>query len=157
MDGIPGGAGDGEVGRLPDRVVVPEGRGGDLPRCGGPGQRAPVGVEAQLGRQRARGQLAGGEEGEAAPPTVSTRDTVATDGSDRRNAALVTKVVVGSAAEKAGVTSGDAVIAVDGTRVDSSLSLVASIRAMQSGSSTTLTVLRDGQRLDLRVTLGTRG
>ena len=88
---------------------------------------------------------------------VSTRDTVATDGSDRRNAALVTKVVVGSAAEKAGVTSGDAVIAVDGTRVDSSLSLVASIRAMQSGSSTTLTVLRDGQRLDLRVTLGTRG
>ena len=70
VDGIPGGAGDGEVGRLPDRVVVPEARGGDFPGRGGPGQRAPVGVEAQLGRQRARGQLAGGEEGEAAPPTV---------------------------------------------------------------------------------------
>ena len=53
--------------------------------------------------------------------------------------------------------SGDAVIAVDGARVDSSLSLVASIRAMQSGTSATLTILRDGQHLDLPVTLGTRG
>ena len=88
---------------------------------------------------------------------VSTRDTVATDGSDRRNAALVTKVVIGSAAEKAGLKSGDAVIAVDGARVDSSLSLVAAIRAMQSGTSATLTILRDGQHLDLPVTLGTRG
>lgn len=87
---------------------------------------------------------------------VSTQDTVATEGADRRNAALVTKVVSGSAADTAGLRANDIVVAINGKRVDSSLSLVASVRELTSGETATITVLRDGARVDLTATLGTR-
>jgi putative serine protease PepD len=87
---------------------------------------------------------------------VSTQDTVATEGTDRRNAALVTKVVTGSAADKAGLRANDIVVAINGKRVDSSLSLVATVRELTSGEQATITVLRDGARVDLTATLGTR-
>jgi len=65
----------------------------------------------------------------------------------------IAEVVPGSAAEKAGVASGDVLIAVDGTAVNSSSELQEKIARHNPGDQVTLTVLRDNARKDLHVTL----
>ena len=51
------------------------------------------------------------------------------------------------------IGAGKQVIAVDNDPVDSSLSLVANIRERSVGDKVSLTVLRDGKRVDLTTTL----
>jgi len=88
---------------------------------------------------------------------VQVRDVVAADGPDRRAAAGIAAITVpGGPAELAGLRVGDAVVAVDGEPVDGAASLQAQIRERQVGDQVTLTVLRDGARQELRVTLGER-
>ena len=60
------------------------------------------------------------------------------------------------ACQSGGVKSGDAVIALNGSTIDGSDSLVARIRAIHPGTQITLTVVRDGKQMNLQVTLGTR-
>ncbi len=87
---------------------------------------------------------------------VSTADGVVSDGASERNAAIIEFVGHGTPAADAGLRSGDAVVAVDGDRVNSSLSLVASIRERQPDETITLSVIRDGQQQEITVTLTTR-
>ena len=87
---------------------------------------------------------------------VSTRDTVVTDGNAKRAGAQVVSVSGGTPAANAGMKSGDVVIAVDGQRVDSATALVAQIREMKAGDKTTLTIIRDGSRKDVSVTLAVK-
>src|SRR4051794_5191398 len=88
---------------------------------------------------------------------VTLKDgTVNVDGAQRR-AAVVDSVTSGGAAGSAGVKAGDSIIALnDTTTIDGSDSLVAQIRALRPGTKITLTVVRDGKRQDVQVTLGTR-
>ena len=65
----------------------------------------------------------------------------------------IAEVVSGSAAEKGGVLAGDVVVAVNGTTINSSSELQEKIARKNPGDEVTLTVLRDGKRLDLRITL----
>ena len=53
-------------------------------------------------------------------------------------------------------TGGDVIVALDGDPVTSSAELQSAIDAHQPGDSVTLTVLRDGDRRTVKVTLGTR-
>jgi putative serine protease PepD len=87
---------------------------------------------------------------------VSTRDTVVSDGSAKRAGAQVVSVNGGTPAANAGVKNGDVIIAVDGQRIDSATALVAQIREMTAGDKTTLTVIRDGARQDVPVTLAVK-
>jgi putative serine protease PepD len=87
---------------------------------------------------------------------VSLRDATVSDGSAKRSAAQVTQVVSGTPAADAGLRNGDAVIAVNGATVDSALSLVGQVRERTVGETTTLTVIRDGKRMDVKITLATR-
>jgi putative serine protease PepD len=87
---------------------------------------------------------------------VSTRDTVVSDGSAKRAGAQVVSVNGGTPAANAGIKNGDVVIAVDGQRIDSATALVAQIREMTAGDKTTLTVIRDGARQDVPVTLAVK-
>lgn len=87
---------------------------------------------------------------------VGTRDTVVTDGSAKRAGAQVVSVSGGTPAANAGLQNGDVVIAVDGQRVDSATALVAQIREMKAGDKTTLTIVRDGARKDVSVTLAVK-
>jgi putative serine protease PepD len=87
---------------------------------------------------------------------VSSKDGVVPDGSAKRAAAVLTNVVRGTPADKAGLRAGDAIIAVDGNSIDGSLSLVAQIRERSVGDSVTLKILRDGQSRDISVTLITK-
>ena len=47
-------------------------------------------------------------------------------------------------------------MAVDGEPVDSGLSLVAQVRERGVGDKATLTIVRDGQRQDIQVTLASK-
>ncbi|HZW44711.1 MAG TPA: trypsin-like peptidase domain-containing protein [Dermatophilaceae bacterium] len=87
---------------------------------------------------------------------VSSKDGVVPDGSAKRAAAVLTNIVSGTPADKAGLRAGDAVIAVDGNTIDGSLSLVAQIRERSVGDKVTLKILRDGQSQDISVTLITK-
>ena len=69
-----------------------------------------------------------------------------------RVGAQVAQVVEGSPAQAAGVQVGDLVTAVDGKPVMNMESLVALVRAGQVGRDMTLTVMRDGESLDLIIT-----
>lgn len=84
---------------------------------------------------------------------VSSRDGTASDGSAERAGAGIAEVQPGTPAAAAGLRSGDVVVAVNGERVDSSLSLVAQIRERTVGDEVTLTVLRGGKELKLTATL----
>lgn len=67
---------------------------------------------------------------------------------------LVTNVFSGSAAEAAGIQSGDLILAVDGTEVSSTDDLSSLINAYNAGDQATLTIQRDGEQLELTVTFG---
>jgi putative serine protease PepD len=84
---------------------------------------------------------------------VSSKDGVVAFGSAKRAAAVLTNVVSGTPADKAGLQANDAIIAVDGNSIDGSLSLVAQVRERSVGDKVTITVLRDGKSKDIDVTL----
>lgn len=87
---------------------------------------------------------------------VSARNAVVEDGAAKRAGAEVAEVTDGAPAAQAGLRAGDVVIAIDGDPVDSSTALVAQIRERTAGEKVTLTIIRDGQRQDVPVTLAAR-
>jgi putative serine protease PepD len=84
---------------------------------------------------------------------VASKDDVVADGSAKRAAAVLSNVVSGTPADKAGLQAGDAIVAVDGNSIDGSLSLVAQVRQHAVGDKVTLKVVRDGEARDVNVTL----
>ena len=84
---------------------------------------------------------------------VTPQDGTASDGSSQRAGAEIVSVSPGTPAAEAGLREGDLVVAVDGERVDSALSLVAHIRERTVGDKVTLTVLRDGKKQELTAAL----
>jgi putative serine protease PepD len=87
---------------------------------------------------------------------VSARDTVTQDGAAKRAGAEIAAVSDSAPAQQAGIKQGDIVVAIDGESVDSSTALVAQIRERKAGEKVTLTVIRDGKRQDVSVTLAAR-
>jgi putative serine protease PepD len=71
--------------------------------------------------------------------------------------AYVRSVVPGSAAEDAGVEAGDVIVAVDGTETPDSASVGEVIRELEVGDTVTMTILRDGERIEIEATLRRRG
>ncbi len=87
---------------------------------------------------------------------VTPTTAVVQDGEYKRAAAGITRVWPDTPADKAGLKAGDAVVAVDGEAVDTDDSLVAQIRERTVNDTVTLTIVRDGQRQDTKVTLTER-
>ncbi len=75
-------------------------------------------------------------------------------GMDRPYGALVTRVVSGSPAEKAGLQAGDLVVAVNGERIRNSSDLPPKIGRLKPGTEVELVVIREGDKRQLPVTLG---
>jgi S1-C subfamily serine protease len=78
---------------------------------------------------------------------------------DRRDGgqgAVISSVQPGTPAADAGVEAGDLVVAADGVAIDGTSGLIAAIRDLQPGESATITVVRDGERIDLEVTVTDR-
>ena len=62
-------------------------------------------------------------------------------------------VVPGGPADQAGIQPGDVITAVDGVPVDDAEQLIVAIRTHSPGDTVTLTIQRDGQTSDVKVTL----
>ncbi|HET7370432.1 MAG TPA: PDZ domain-containing protein, partial [Gammaproteobacteria bacterium] len=71
--------------------------------------------------------------------------------------AVVTKVVDGSAADKAGIKQGDVIIAVDGREIDSSDELRNIIGLTRPGTKVEIKLVRDGETMQVEATLGSGG
>ena len=79
---------------------------------------------------------------------VSLDNTYTGDG------AKVGDLTAGGGAEQAGIQTGDVIVAIDGKPVADSTELVVTVRAKAPGDTITVTVQRDGQTVDIPVTLG---
>lgn len=77
-------------------------------------------------------------------------------GSDQERAALVVAVEPGSPAEAAGLVLGDALLKVDGVQTRSVSEVAAALAPHAPGDEVTLTILRAGEVVEHRATLGQR-
>ena len=71
-----------------------------------------------------------------------------------RQGALVADVMPGTPAEKAGLSRGDVIVAFNDKPVDSSRDLPAMVANTPVGQEATLTVVRNGRRQELSITVG---
>ena len=72
---------------------------------------------------------------------------------DGGQGAVIQSVQDGTPADDAGIEAGDLVVASDGAAIDGATGLIAAIRDLGPGDSTTLTILRDGDPIEITVTL----
>ena len=72
---------------------------------------------------------------------------------DGGQGAVITAVQDDTPASEAGIEADDLVVAADGAAIDGATGLIAAIRDLGPGDSTTLTILRDGERIEIVVTL----
>lgn len=79
---------------------------------------------------------------------VSSTDATGETGAELQN------VEAGSPAADAGLQAGDVVVSFDGRQVSSSIDLVAAVTPREPGETVPVTVVRDGEQIDIDVTLG---
>ena len=75
---------------------------------------------------------------------------------DAENGVAIQGVERNGPAARAGIRAGDAIVAVNGERVESSRGLIRSVAAAAPGSNVRLSVRRQGRELDVPVTVGRR-
>jgi serine protease Do len=85
-----------------------------------------------------------------------SRELAESFGMDKPIGALVARVVEGSPAAKAGLETGDVVIAVNGDKIRTAGDLPPKIGRLQPGSEATLTVIREGEEKAVQVTVTAR-
>jgi putative serine protease PepD len=72
---------------------------------------------------------------------------------DGGQGAVITAVTDDTPAAEAGIEADDLIVAADGAAIDGATGLIAAIRDLGPGDSTTLTILRDGDPIEITVTL----
>ncbi|MFC5043345.1 PDZ domain-containing protein [Ornithinimicrobium kibberense] len=87
---------------------------------------------------------------------MGLRDGAAETDGAALTGAEVRQVEPGSPAAEAGIQDGDLVVAIDGEQVRSAIALVGQVRERASGEQVELEVVRDGERVQVTVTLATR-
>lgn len=87
---------------------------------------------------------------------VTLSDGTATADGTTRSGAVVETVSSGTPAEKAAIRRGDVIVGIDGKAVAGAESLTGYVRQYASGDEVTLTVVRDGEAIDITVTLATK-
>jgi S1-C subfamily serine protease len=78
------------------------------------------------------------------------------NGNPLETGVLVEAVTSGSAAESAGVKALDVILQVDNYVLNEDHPLINVLTSFKPGDNVTLQIIRDGKRLDIKVTLGTR-
>lgn len=77
-------------------------------------------------------------------------------GMDKPRGIIVQNVLEGSAAEESDVRAGDVILEIDGREVDAPNQLQSYVAAQTAGTIVTLSIFRDGETLDKKVTLKAR-
>lgn len=88
-----------------------------------------------------------------APLTPQLRESL---GVQAQDGALVADVEPGGPVAAAGVAAGDVIVELDGRGIATQEDVLAVLRGTDPGLETGIGVLRDGERLDLPLTIGTR-
>jgi serine protease Do len=78
-------------------------------------------------------------------------------GIDLDEGAFVTEVLPESAAAAAGIQAGDVIVEVDGTTITGSRAVQEAVRAREPGDEVEVRVVREGEEIAVRATLGRRG
>ena len=78
-----------------------------------------------------------------------TRELAEAFGIDNHRGAVVTQVLPGSAADKAGLVSGDIIVAIDGKDVSDGGALRNAVGMLRAGSTIKLKVIRDGKQKNI--------
>lgn len=86
--------------------------------------------------------------------TTIDADTASRYGFAVDSGAYVSSVTVGSGAEAAGIEIGDIITAFDGSKVESATDLMLDVRTKNPGDVVSVTINRNGETIDLEVTLG---
>lgn len=89
-------------------------------------------------------------------PATVTAQVAQQLGLDVKQGAAVLSLEKGGPADTGGVQTGDVITALNGTTVTSAEDLLAGLRDVHPGDAVTLTVHRDGQDQQLKVTVGDR-
>jgi putative serine protease PepD len=160
-----------------DAAINPGNSGGPLVNAAGQvvGMNTAIVADAQnlgfsIAIDRARPIIERLEAGEGAVTPdqaflgVSTTDVAGVDqdvkdrfGVEVEEGAFVTEVVPGSAADDAGLSLGDVIVAIGGAEVGEASEVRAAIVDREPGDTVEIEVLRVGKRETLEVTLGRRG
>ncbi|MDX1607028.1 MAG: PDZ domain-containing protein, partial [Candidatus Competibacterales bacterium] len=112
----------------------------------------PIDVAMDIvGQLRESGQVARGWLGVLIQQV--TAELAESFGLDRPRGALVSQVVSGSPAAKAGIEAGDIIVAFNGETINSSSELPPIVGLVRPGRSATVTVIRDGREQTLSVTI----
>jgi S1-C subfamily serine protease len=90
------------------------------------------------------------------PPAQGFLGVSLEDRSDGGQGTIVVEVVSDSPADIAGIVDGDVIIAIDDTAITGTLGLVATIRDRNPGDDVVVTVIRDGEILELVTVLEPR-
>jgi len=109
----------------------------------------PIGTADRIIRELSAGRM---PTHGALGATVTDASTITTSGSSTVGAYVDALSETGAAA-RAGLRRGDVVVAVDGVPVTKPGDLIGAVRVHEAGSTVTLTILRQGERLDVNVTL----
>lgn len=112
-------------------------------------------IPIDLAKQVASQLLENGKVRHAYIGVMVTNGSARVDGTIRAGAKIA-EVIKGEAASKADVKAGDVVVAVDGKSVSSGNSLIGYVRRYAPGDKVKLTLVRDSQKKDVEVTLGSQ-
>lgn len=88
--------------------------------------------------------------------SVSSMTTDAAASSGLSSGAVVQSVTEGSPAEDAGLEAGDIITKAGDTEISSSSDLVLAVQKLSDGDELVLTVYRDGEEMEITVTVGTQ-
>lgn len=83
--------------------------------------------------------------------SMSGQDATVTVDDVTRSGAQIVKITSGSPAEKAGIQTGDVIIGWNGEPVENSSSLMSRVRSITLGEDATITLVRDGKTVDVKV------
>jgi serine protease Do len=120
----------------------------------GVGFSVPINVAKEILPQlRERGKVVRGWMGVTIEPL--TEALAETYGLEEARGAVVTSVTPGSPAEDAGIQPDDVVLSANGKKIEDSSDLSRHIASIAPGTTVELTVLRDGKRREISITLGT--
>lgn len=128
-------------------TILRQGEDDDAPRREGRGPRAPRDPQARTD----------GESPERPGGRGGVRLGIVPEEDGEGDGILIAEVSDDSAAEKAGVKSGDRLVRIGKIDIEGIDDAIEAVSKLQMGDDTTLGVVRDGKKLDLKVSFAARG